>query len=84
MSSPQFRKHKDLRTVQNRMKEIVNHVDKVSPGLWSRPASSSVGTGEVPGRLAQVGWWSWSQSQAHRELLQGDHIPWPTACAVWM
>lgn len=27
------------------------------------PSSSSVGTEEVAGRLAQVGWWSWSQSQ---------------------
>lgn len=52
MTFPQFRKHKDLRTVQNRMKEIVNHVDKVSPGLWVCPPSSSVGTGEVPERLA--------------------------------
>lgn len=59
--------------MQNRMKEIVNHVDKVSPGLWTRPPSPSVGTEEVAERLAWVGRWSWSQSQAHRGLQEGDH-----------
>lgn len=72
VSLPQFRKHKDLRSVQNRMKEIVNHVDKVSPGLWSPiPAP-----GWAQGSWARLGWVGWSQSQPHRELLQGDHIPW--------
>ncbi|KAF4800910.1 disintegrin and metalloproteinase domain-containing protein 8 [Turdus rufiventris] len=34
----EFRKHKDLRTVQNRMKEIVNHVDKLYQPLRLRVA----------------------------------------------
>ncbi|NXO55458.1 ADAM8 protein, partial [Aramus guarauna] len=34
----EFRKHKDLRTVQNRMKEIVNHVDKLYQALRLRVA----------------------------------------------
>ncbi|KAM3666141.1 disintegrin and metalloproteinase domain-containing protein 8 [Ammospiza maritima maritima] len=34
----EFRKHKDLRTVQNRMKEIVNHVDKLYQPLHLRVA----------------------------------------------
>ncbi|NXP67609.1 ADAM8 protein, partial [Chloropsis cyanopogon] len=34
----EFRKHKDLRSVQNRMKEIVNHVDKLYQPLRLRVA----------------------------------------------
>ncbi|NXX22310.1 ADAM8 protein, partial [Podargus strigoides] len=34
----EFRKHKDLRRVQNRMKEIVNHVDKLYQPLHLRVA----------------------------------------------
>ncbi|NXE70558.1 ADAM8 protein, partial [Calcarius ornatus] len=34
----EFRKHKDLRAVQNRMKEIVNHVDKLYQPLRLRVA----------------------------------------------
>ncbi|XP_014822111.1 PREDICTED: disintegrin and metalloproteinase domain-containing protein 8 isoform X1 [Calidris pugnax] len=36
VDNEEFRKHKDLRTVQNRMKEIVNHVDKLYQPLHLR------------------------------------------------
>ncbi|KAM7101990.1 disintegrin and metalloproteinase domain-containing protein 8 isoform 2-T2 [Ciconia maguari] len=38
VDNEEFRKHKDLRTVQNRMKEIVNHVDKLYQPLHLRVA----------------------------------------------
>ncbi|NXS76164.1 ADAM8 protein, partial [Pandion haliaetus] len=38
VDNEEFRKHKDLRTVQNRMKEIVNHVDKLYQPLRLRVA----------------------------------------------
>ncbi|KFZ63058.1 Disintegrin and metalloproteinase domain-containing protein 8, partial [Antrostomus carolinensis] len=38
VDNEEFRKHKDLRTVQNRMKEIVNHVDKLYQPLQLRVA----------------------------------------------
>ncbi|KFP64046.1 Disintegrin and metalloproteinase domain-containing protein 8, partial [Cariama cristata] len=38
VDNAEFRKHKDLRTVQNRMKEIVNHVDKLYQPLRLRIA----------------------------------------------
>ncbi|XP_010124495.1 PREDICTED: disintegrin and metalloproteinase domain-containing protein 8, partial [Chlamydotis macqueenii] len=38
VDNAEFRKHKDLRTVQNRMKEIVNHVDKLYQPLRLRVA----------------------------------------------
>ncbi|XP_051474618.1 disintegrin and metalloproteinase domain-containing protein 8 [Apus apus] len=38
VDNKEFRKHKDLRTVQNRMKEIVNHVDKLYQPLRLRVA----------------------------------------------
>ncbi|KFW83581.1 Disintegrin and metalloproteinase domain-containing protein 8, partial [Manacus vitellinus] len=39
----EFRKHRDLRTVQNRMKEIVNHVDKLYQPLRLRVALIGLG-----------------------------------------
>lgn len=47
--------------MQNRMKEIVNHVDKVSPGVWTcppcsrTPRSASTGMSAVEERLVWVG-----------------------------
>ncbi|NXV11719.1 ADAM8 protein, partial [Cepphus grylle] len=38
VDNEEFRKHKDLRTVQNRMKEVVNHVDKLYQPLRLRVA----------------------------------------------
>ncbi|NXI57625.1 ADAM8 protein, partial [Chloroceryle aenea] len=38
VDNEEFRKHKDLRRVQNRMKEIVNHVDKLYQPLHLRVA----------------------------------------------
>ncbi|NXP83314.1 ADAM8 protein, partial [Ramphastos sulfuratus] len=38
VDNEEFRKHKDLHTVQNRMKEIVNHVDKLYQPLHLRVA----------------------------------------------
>ncbi|NXX76833.1 ADAM8 protein, partial [Urocolius indicus] len=38
VDNKEFRKHRDLRTVQNRMKEIVNHVDKLYQPLHLRVA----------------------------------------------
>ncbi|XP_064369606.1 disintegrin and metalloproteinase domain-containing protein 8 [Dromaius novaehollandiae] len=38
VDNEEFRKYKDLRTVQNRMKEIVNHVDKLYQPLHLRVA----------------------------------------------
>ncbi|XP_074965636.1 disintegrin and metalloproteinase domain-containing protein 8 [Phalacrocorax aristotelis] len=38
VDNEEFRKHKDLRAVQNRMKEIVNHVDKLYQPLRLRVA----------------------------------------------
>ncbi|NXH76940.1 ADAM8 protein, partial [Hydrobates tethys] len=38
VDNEEFQKHKDLRTVQNRMKEIVNHVDKLYQPLRLRVA----------------------------------------------
>ncbi|NXF44169.1 ADAM8 protein, partial [Oceanites oceanicus] len=38
VDNEEFRKHKDLRTVKNRMKEIVNHVDKLYQPLRLRVA----------------------------------------------
>ncbi|NXS63911.1 ADAM8 protein, partial [Brachypteracias leptosomus] len=38
VDNKEFRKHKDLHTVQNRMKEIVNHVDKLYQPLHLRVA----------------------------------------------
>ncbi|NXP25019.1 ADAM8 protein, partial [Scytalopus superciliaris] len=38
VDNEEFRKHRDLRTVQNRMKEIVNHVDKLYQPLHLRVA----------------------------------------------
>ncbi|NWX21673.1 ADAM8 protein, partial [Aegotheles bennettii] len=38
VDNEEFRKHKDLRTVQHRMKEIVNHVDKLYQPLQLRVA----------------------------------------------
>ncbi|NXN40180.1 ADAM8 protein, partial [Rhinoptilus africanus] len=38
VDNEEFRKHKDLRTVQNRMKEVVNHVDKLYQPLHLRVA----------------------------------------------
>lgn len=47
--------------MQNRMKEIVNHVDKVSLGVWTcprwshTPRSASTGTNTGEERLAWEG-----------------------------